>query len=201
MDLIGWIDFEDFSIYIKLVPLGVVVTGALHFFARKRAKIDLAIKLYEEFVSDNFYTKVRASAYRVRLQWTHLPEEIRDDYRKVVMSGWVSDVREDKIQKYLKDYPTDNSQIEKYHFQTQIEAKALTEHQALTSLLKFWTRLSIFLKTNSIDKKLTKELFSDEFHYGEAFLKELSKQVKCQALKPPKWIGEIDFLVYFFDSK
>jgi hypothetical protein len=69
----------------SFIPIAALIAAAVTFgstiVARKQARRALAIHLHECYLSADFYAKVRAPAYQVGLQWTHMPETLRQAYR------------------------------------------------------------------------------------------------------------------------
>ncbi|MCL7931078.1 hypothetical protein [Halomonas llamarensis] len=186
---------------VTIIPVGVFVTLWINFAAQRRAQRELAIKLHEVFLSSEFYARVRAPAYHIGLQWHHLPKEIQIEYRKAVVSGWAFDKSYNKLEHYLSDFPSAKTQVIPSHFQKPLSSTTLTEHQALTALLRFWTRLNIHRKHRSIENAIVKDLFYDEFCYGAAFLNELADAVETrieQGQIKPRWIDDIRELTLFF---
>ena len=189
---------------VALIPVGVLVTLGLNLAALHRSRRELAIKLHEVYLSPDFYSKVRAPAYHIGLQWQHLPDDVRCDYREAVVSGWAFDLSSDKLSTYLSEYPTSRNDVIHSHFQKPVTHTSLTEHQALTAFLRFWTRLNIHRKNGAIEKKLTRDLFIDEFCYGAPFLNELANAVEAATVDGhirPRWIEDIRQLKVFFECR
>jgi len=175
----------------------------LRLAEEERARKDRSVSLHEYFLNPAFYAQVRAPAYQVSLSWSHLPNDLKEKYRNIVIQGWVFSTVKDKLDFYVTSPPDNLDSMAKYHFQSPRGLASLTEHQALSALLRFWTRIRILLKENLIDHKVTKELFRDQFCYDVAFFDELSKGVteKLQdGMVIPRWIDDIDYLKRFFSG-
>jgi len=60
-----------------------------------------------------------------------------------------------------------------FHYKKRKEAGEITEHEALTAFLYFWSKLDLMLTNKVIDNKLTKSLFKVQFNYYRSFIKDL----------------------------
>lgn len=185
------------------IIISLIVTVLLDHTAEKRACIARTIQLHEAFLSPDFYANVRAPAFNIGLQWTQLPESIRKNYREAVVSGWADFVNEFKLATYVQKTPKSHADIISYHFQTPVGMSSLTEHQALTAYLRFWTRFNVHRKRKTINATLAKALFVDEFEYQFTFFRELaesiSNELESTAVTKPRWIDDISELSEFFD--
>lgn len=171
--------------------------------AEDRARHDRVIALHEYYLSPEFFSKVRAPAYQVGLTWTHLPEPQRAAYREAVTQGWAFEVGEDKLDLYVPRPPENPEEVITSHFQTPKGLPSLTEHQALTALLRFWTRIRILIDLNMIDRHLVRSLFKDEFGYELSFFQALSAAVTQRITSKaaiPRWVDDLQYLEKVFCS-
>ena len=165
----------------------------------ERARHDRAIALHEYFLSPDFYSKVRAPVFQVGLTWMHLKEDLRGPYRDAVVQGWTTDVGENKLNIYVPLPPNSQEECMLYHFQTPKGLPSLTEHQALTAMLRFWTRTRILIDLKMLDRSLVRSLFQDEFGHLRVFLRSLSEAVSGTG-NTPRWIDDLDQLDKIFAS-
>ena len=179
-----------------------LVTIRINAAAQRRARLALAVQLHELYVSPDFYARVRAPSYHVGLQWLRLSGPVGDAYRKAVLSGWVTAVDGEKLSRYVSEPPSDAKDVIKCHFHTPVGLSLLTEHQALTAELRFWTRLNTHLQLATVDRKVVRDLFSDEFQSHYDFLASLSFALReTKPEREPRWVKDIDQLAKFFGVK
>jgi hypothetical protein len=132
----------------------------------------------------------------------HLPEPQRKAYRDVVIQGWAFDPADDKLSLYIPRPLENPDKAIPYHFQTPRGLSSLTEHQALTLLLRFWTRIRILIDLEMINPQLVQSFFKDEFDYERDFCKQLSSAV-ADELNPskmviPRWLEDMKRLEEMF---
>jgi hypothetical protein len=174
--------------------------------AELRARQDRAIALHEYYLSPDFYAKVRAPAFSIGLTFAGLPDAAREAYQDAVAEGWCYDEREKQklLARYVVHSPSDPAGMIKHHFQTPCGYPSLTEHQALTALLRFWTRVRILLGEGMIDATLVESLFRDEFRYDIKFFRVLCSYVSDKYASDkqqgkelpirPRWVEDIKYL-------
>lgn len=188
---------------LTLIPIAAIfsaiVTLTIRNLNERRSKIERTIKLHESFLSPEFYQKVRAPSFKVAMQWFHAPSKLRSKYRDTVCNGWASDHSKDKFDFYVPKFPKNEDEIIQHHFQLTEETKSLTEHQSLTSLLRFWTRFNTYRKKKLLNKNLSKELFKDEFSYQHVFFNELADLLTQKIDFTPKWVEVVKELTTFFE--
>ncbi len=187
---------------LTLIPIAAIFSAIITLIIRglneKRAKLERTIKLHESFLHPDFYEKVRAPSFRVSIQWFHLPEETREMYKRAVCSGWSKQFGIDELKFYAPNFPRTEDEIIEYHFQNVKNEKGLTEHQSLTSILRFWTRINIYRKKKLLNNRLLSELFIDEFRYQHQFLIDLVNALNDEMSEPPQWVIAITELSIFF---
>lgn len=196
-----------FEELIRLLPVAAVfaavITVGLNAELRRRARRSATLQLHEFYLSPQFYASVRSPAYCVQLQWNHLPPDVRPQYRRIVVSGWAHNENADTLSAYAPDFPTSRDDIIKHHFQTPRALPSLTEHQALTALLRFWSRLNKHLSLHLIDRHVTRVIFRDEFEYNRTFFRELANEVVAAmptTKAPPTWVKDLNELDVFFEK-
>jgi hypothetical protein len=198
----------DWKTVATIAPTAVAVvaltTLGLNFVAARRQRIALTLSLHEFYLGHKFYAKVRGPSYGVATQWRWLPENIREEYRKIVAQGWVGGASSD-LKRYVPDAPTEIGQLEKSHYQIPRARRSLTEHQALTAALRFWSRVNTHIERRTADRKLVRELFRDEYHYVAEFYCELAEYVTRELAgdagsprDPPRWVKDVVELRAFF---
>lgn len=128
--------------------------------------------LFEELYSVNGYSAIVAPVFNIMLKWHGLAEPAKTDFQNIVMMGWVGyeNVTDIKI-KLFCDH--DESELAHFHYKVRKEAGEITEHEALTAFLYFWSKLDLMLENEVIDKKLTKSLFTRQYDYYRVFIKEI----------------------------
>jgi len=169
--------------------------------AEERARRDRAIALHEYFLSPDFYSKVRAPAFQVGLTWMQLEGNLKEVYRDAVVRGWRGNMEDYALDLYVPQLPSSEAECVTYHFQTPKGLPSLTEHQALTAMLRFWTRTRILIDLKMIDRNLVRSLFKDEFGYQRTFLDSLSGAVsKLHGEDKPRWVEDLRILGEIFDS-
>jgi hypothetical protein len=202
LNLLSDLDWHSILSFIPIAALiGATITVSITVAARKQSRRALAIQLHEFYLSADFNAKVRSPAYHVGLQWVHLPETLRQAYRDAVASGWASEDTETKLLTYVAEIPHKKDEIIPLHFHSARGLPSLTEHQALSACLRFWSRLNTHIKLKTVDKKVLRSLFADEFGYHREFFRSLSEAVmeKKSKTKPcPAWIDDIQELGNFF---
>lgn len=123
---------------ITFIPIAAVFSAIVTLIIRrlneKRSKIERTIRLHESYLNPDFYQKVRAPSSVVGIQWMHLPEELKQIYRHTVCSGWEMQQGDEKLLIYVPDFPKNEKEIVKYHFNDVKSHGGLTEHQSLTSI-------------------------------------------------------------------
>ena len=193
-----------FDQLLTIVPVATVFTAIitiiLRNIAERKAKVERTIKLHEGFLNPEFYSKVRAPASQIAIQWMYLGEEIREHYREAVASVWDITYNEERLYDETKEIPKNKGELIDYHFQRSTSKTGLTEHQALTSILRFWTRFNVYRKLGLVNRELAKELFKDEFAYQRDFFQNLSQYVSNNVKHKPRWVDDIDDLCSFFDD-
>jgi hypothetical protein len=184
---------------------GAAIGLGIAMASRRQAKRSLAFQLHEFYMSPDFYAKVRAPAYNVALQWTHFPKSLRQAYRDVVVSGWSSGYAETKLGNYVSKLPDNTEEIITFHFHKPRGRPSLTEHQALSADLRFWSRLNSHIKLRTIDRAALRSLFADDFRYHRDFYRSLANSVayatKKSNVKCPLWVYDISELEAFFDAQ
>jgi hypothetical protein len=179
--------------------VGALVAMGINALARRRERLALTVQLHELYVSPDFYSRVRAPSYHVGLQWLHLRDDVGQAYRDAVLSGWAAAENDDTLSRYVPDLPSRPEDIIPRHFHLPVGRALLTEHQALTAELRFWTRLNIHIQRKTVNRKVVKDLFSDEFGSHYEFLASFALAVlNAQRTRPPRWVKDIEQLARFF---
>lgn len=191
---------------IIAAALTLCVTLLLYRASRQRDKRALVLSMHELYLSPEFYAQVRGPGNRVRLRWYHLPEDSRNQFREVVIYGWAPGDNFKIIEAYFSPNDKTGGTIEEiisHHFQISSGRSHLTEHQALTAMLRFWGRLRVYIDLNLVNRKLLKGMFADEFHYNEEFFLDLSRSVADRTGSDksnitPRWVKDVEILSGFF---
>lgn len=154
-------------------------------------------RVYDEFYSPRLRNVVDI-VYQISLKWSpdstgRWPKEAGDvstrlyadhrAYREAVISGWPVNSGED-FDLYFVDYAVD-------HFKTPIPQAGLTEHQALSVFLHFWSNLEAMIESQVVDEKLATSLFAPMYGYHRDFIAELRGEIEQRqgtASNPPPWI-------------
>ena len=105
----------------------------------------------------------------MRLLWDGLQDATGAKYREAVARGWTSAGAVDEFKLYVSSPPKSPGEVEEYHFRTAAARDSLTEHQALTAVLRFWTRIQTLIDNERVEEGLVRDLFKDEFNYERAF--------------------------------
>jgi hypothetical protein len=177
------------------VLLAACAIYATWFIAHTQARINsrqTAVNLHSELYGVEYYIHVVAPTAGVRMKWMYLPEPDRGRHRQEVVKGWAH-------------YADDPSNIKRYapesalgadfgarHFSEQGTRQSLTEHQALSAFLHFWSNLAVLIKTGLADKAIWVSLFADAYRYNLQFVRQLRDTV-LKSLGPddvvPAWIA------------
>ncbi len=193
----------------SLLGLLTILLGAfsiLHAYISYRTKISLDTRnrtthLFEELYSVDGYSTVVAPVFNIMLKWYGLPEPAKSEYKKIVMLGWVGyqSVPDIKIGLFCEH---DDIELSKFHYKVRKEAGEISEHEALTAFLYFWSKLDLMITNKVIDKKLTKSLFTKQYNYYRSFIKEirgmLDNQIEENDIRP-SWYSATLRLEKLFD--
>jgi len=195
----------DWRSIFSFIPIAALIAAAVTLgstiAARRQARRALAIHLHEFYLSSDFYAKVRAPAYQVGSQWMHLPNTLRQAYRDVVASGWGFDGPETKLSTYVPQIPQRKEEIIASHFHAAKGLLSLTEHQALSACLRFWSRLNTHITLKTVNKNAIRSLFADEFGAQHEFFRSLSAAIIAKTphtQQIPRWINDIQNLEQLF---
>ena len=173
------------------VDLATILTASLWLFAiyitwriasaqTKHNRIQMAISLHAQYFGVEHYLHVVAPVVEIRMKWMLLDERSRSRYREEVIEGWPPYERftSDRggFRRYLPDSAPDED-FSRVHFKDQKQRQSLTEHQALSAYLHFWSHLSVFISKRVADRDTCIELFADTYKYNLDFIRELRDAV------------------------
>jgi len=163
--------------FLGLLTILVGIFSLLHTYISYRSKTLLdsrnrTTQLFEELYSVEGYSAIVAPVFNIMLKWNGLNEPAKSEYKKVIIDGWVGFENAPTIKVDLFCEAMDNNMAE-FHYKKRKEAGEITEHEALTAFLYFWSKLDLMLTNKVIDNKLTKSLFKVQFNYYRSFIKDL----------------------------
>ena len=163
------------SLIAVLLPVCAIIITLFIADTQKRInRRQTAVKLHGEFYGVEHFIHVVAPAAQVRIKWRYLEESERKRFRQEVASGWRDDPS--NIDRYIPNRSSGENYIAT-HFQEQGSRKSLTEHQALSSFLHFWSNLAVMIETGLADRKICVSLFADAYRYNRLFIGELREAV------------------------
>ncbi len=193
---------------LGLLTILVGVFSLLHAYISYRSKTLLdsrnrTTQLFEELYSINGYSTIVAPVFNVMLKWNGLDEPLKSKYRKIIIDGWVGfeSAPSTKLNLFCDEKDDD---LTKFHYKRRKEAGEITEHEALTAFLYFWSKLELMLTNRVIDKKLTKSLFKSQFNYYRKFLEDLRDVHDAHLSEneyPPTWYAATQKLEKFFGGE
>ena len=184
----------------------IIVTWRIASTQTKHNKKQFAINLHAQYFEVNHYLHVIAPVVEIRMKWWFLKDSAQTLYRKEVIEGWPPYHRftEDPsgLDRYLGGVSADED-FSRMHFRDQKKRKSLTEHQALSAFLHFWSHLSTFISKRVADRDTCIELFADTYRYHLDFIRELRDSVVDNWRKHagdggnrdrPRWIRNTELL-------
>lgn len=147
--------------------------------AAQRAK---SVELYDEYYSPENYRRVVLPVFRVMMKWMHLPQPKREEYGAVLREAWLG-FHEDPARKLTmfegQGWATDD--VYAAHFHHTQSSDAFTEHEALTVLLYFWTKVNELLKAGVIDERTAVRLLRKPYSYLSNFIAEFRADIMRNA--------------------
>ena len=169
--------FNETGTILGLMTLLVGAFSLFHAYISYQSKIkidarDRTTALFNELYSLEGYTSIVAPVFNIMLKWNGLDDATKQQYQKIVIDGWAGfdAFPSDKIDQFCHSMGDD---MVKYHYKKRNDSGEITEHEALTIFLYFWSKLELLVRNNLIDKKLTRALFTVPFSYYRPFLKDL----------------------------
>ena len=111
------------------------------------------------------------------MKWLYLPEPDRSLYRQEVVKGWARYADDPSS---MKRYAPESASVTDFgasHFKEQGIRESLTEHQALSAFLHFWSNLAVLIKTGLADRRICVSLFADAYRYNLEFVRQLREDV------------------------
>jgi hypothetical protein len=193
---------------LALTAAALVLTWAITSYQWRLARRQNAIQLHGEYYGVNHYASVVSPITRIRLKWLHLPDEHeREQYRDVIAAGWApallftgGDAGTRRFKLYVhSDYPETDLIHSHYHVVTG--DSGLSEHQALVSMLHFWSRVAGLLEAKAIDRRLAKQFFTPAYEHNRKFFAGLRERVRkgsVQGDSHAAWLEHTEFLERFF---
>jgi len=168
--------------------------------AERRAK---AVEIYEEYYSTENYRRMVLPVFRIMLKWWYLPEPKRSEYRATLRCGWVGFDNNSAsiLTTYIgKDYLEENP--DNVHFHKTIPGEAFTEHESLTVLLYFWTKVYELLNADIVDSKTAKRLLAKPYSYLSEFIREYREDIAqhSKSGESPPWHEATQELDRFFSQ-
>jgi hypothetical protein len=196
------------ALLIILTAAALALTWAITTYQWRLARRQNAIQLHSEYYSAEHYGTVVSPVAQMRLKWLHLPDgNERDQYRDVIAAGWAPSLlftKGDSGSRFFKlyihsDYP--ETDLVHSHYHVAIGSSGLSEHQALASMLHFWSRLAGLLDARAIDRKLARQFFAPAYEHNRKFFAGLRERVGKGYLEGdsyPAWIKHTELLDRFF---
>ncbi|MGH1405732.1 MAG: hypothetical protein ACRBBJ_04150 [Rhodomicrobiaceae bacterium] len=183
--------------FLGLLTILVGIFSLLHAYISYRSKTILDSRnrttlLFEELYSVEGYSAIVAPVFNIMLKWNGLSEPAKSEYQKVIIDGWVGFENAPTIKVDLFCESMKNN-ISEFHYKKRKETGEITEHEALTAFLYFWSKLDLMLTNKVIDSKLTKSLFKVQFNYYRSFIKDLRTMLDEN-------INENDFHPAWYDA-
>jgi hypothetical protein len=193
------------ALTISLTFAGVLLAIVIPLTQYRIAQRQLTISLHETYWSVETYVRVIAPSYAVQKGWQGLPEQVRVNYREIVLQGWAPHLPspEDEYELYL-GAPPEIQDFAAHHFRTPVGNDKLTEHQALTLLLYWWSHLAEYYRNRLVNRRLFRALFRDAFGYKKAFLLDLCSSMESRLTGTdtrPQWIDSIRYLTDVLEPK
>lgn len=187
-----------------LVGIGTVLVGVatvLHAeFQHRRAdaaeRVRRTTHLHELHYSEGFFSRVAMPVFTIARAWDLLPDDERRDYRDAVLLGWVGYNSEPALDAMRRE-PIDLRDPAAVHFRPKFEGAALSEHEALTISLYFWTRISLLEQLGMLDREVAAALFAWPYSYVSPFFNSLAQAIedrRGEDENPPQWISAIEVL-------
>lgn len=183
----------DLSDWLTL--LVAIFAALIAFFVpwtqRRISRRQSTISLHQSYWSVENYLRVIAPSFGVRLNWAELSEQ----YRETVLKGWTETDKSGKYGLYMGPEPVGDPAEQ--HFRKATGKDKLTEHQALTLSLYWWSQCATYYRHKLVDRELFHDLFRDTFGYTREFLLEFCDAVQKElgeGADIPQWIESIRFL-------
>src|ERR1700682_181377 len=131
-----------------------------------------AVTLHSEFYRVEHYIHVVAPVVEVRMKWLYLPEPQRRQYQQEVVKGWAHYTDDpSNMKRYASESATGD--LGASHFIKQGIRQSLTEHQALSAFLHFWSNLAVLIRTDLADRRISISLFAETYGYNRQFVHQL----------------------------
>jgi len=193
---------------LALTAAALVLTWAITSYQWRLARRQNAIQLHGEYYGVGHYASVVSPTGQVRLKWLHLPDQHeREQYRDVIAAGWApallftggdAGIRRFKLYVH-SDYP--ETDLIHSHYHAVMGDSGLSEHQALASMLHFWSRVAGLLEAKAIDRGLARQFFTPAYEYNRKFFAELRERVRKGSVEDdsrPAWLEHTELLERFF---
>lgn len=192
---------------LVLTAAALVLTWAITTYQWRLARRQNAIQLHSEYYAVDHYASVVSPIAQMRLKWLHLPEDHeREQYRDVIAAGWApallfsgGDAGTRRFKLYVhSDYPETSAVHAHYHVTSD---SRLSEHQALASMLHFWSRLAGLLDAKAIDRRLAKQFFAPAYEHNREFFAGLRERVRRGTVDGDphsSWLEHTELLERFF---
>lgn len=155
--------------------------------------------MFQQYYDASFYGSVISPVFSLAIKLAS-DEAANKEYWDVIVDGWMPPTKGASHLRKLHDENFGQEKpVQDQHYRHVDRLDDLSEHQALTVFLQYWTTLHQLWDSDLLDKKLSRKLFRTPFSYYRNFLFELSDKVKAR-LQPDQYPGWID-AVAFLDKR
>jgi len=186
------------SLLAVLLAAGAILVT--WFIARTQKVISgrqTAVSLHMQLYGVEHFIHVVAPAAGVRMRWLYLPEPDRSEYRQEVVKGWAHYADDPSNIKRYAPESASGTDFSASHFREQGIRQSLTEHQALSAFLHFWSNLAVLIQAGLADRSICVSLFADAYRYNLEFVRQLRENVS-EGLSTgdvfPAWIANTRLL-------
>lgn len=181
--------------------VAIIITYYLSKKDNKAAQKRLNIELMERYHGIDFYRDIISVVWEIRIKWFNLPKKKRDEYHKEVVLGWEGYSDMSGSESLNHEIPPNFMTIN--HHLTPIKKDALTEHQALTIYLSFWSTLYQYFESESISDDFI-SVWKEKYYYNQEFIASLRDAIRDRKKDEdylPTWVTTTEKLELFFAEK
>lgn len=169
------------SAFGALVALASAIASVAFYFGSQRKFADQVFySTIQKFYSPEYYRDVVAPSYDTTIKWFHLPDGEKATFRRALIEGWAeSTVTSPQI--LMRRFGKSSGivvDVEEYLYREVRTLTGLTEVQALTSYLWFWSELAFLIRRGFISKRDASEMFLEEYRFTARFVREFREAVR-----------------------
>lgn len=179
--------------------VGIVSARRLAKVARETERLRQTQALHQYLNEPKFYADVSVPAWMVWLKWKSSDDAKRLEFHQIIMKTWINYSNNEALNHFSLNGIERESLAYQHFFPNN--RTGISEQQALTLQLHFWTRLSNSLRADSVDKEAVKILFSGSYLY----IAELFHEMRLYFIEhsgeddiEPGWVSAVAHLEQFF---